>query len=100
MAQPDGEPSLRDTVTHAWLKLARETGLQVRLHDALHSHASLLFKQNAPAKVVRERLGQATIATTMDIYSHVAPGMERAAALRFDDGFGSSTPTARQSAVG
>jgi integrase len=31
-------------------------------------------------KVVQERLGHATISTTMDIYSHVLPGMQESAA--------------------
>jgi hypothetical protein len=33
-----------------------------------------------PAKVISERLGHATIAVTMDIYSRVLPGLDRAAA--------------------
>ncbi|MFQ5804812.1 MAG: tyrosine-type recombinase/integrase, partial [Candidatus Methylomirabilales bacterium] len=98
-AQPDGKPLLPDTVTHAWVKLARRTGFKVRLHDARHIHASLLFKQNVPAKVVQERLGHATIATTMDIYSHVAPGMQEAAALRFDEGMAQARPRESSSGV-
>ena len=30
-----------------------------------------------PAKVISKRLGHATIAVTMDIYSHVLPGLDR-----------------------
>jgi integrase len=33
-----------------------------------------------PAKIVSERLGHANIATTMDTYSHVLPGMDERAA--------------------
>jgi hypothetical protein len=33
-----------------------------------------------PAKVISERLGHATIAVTIDIYSHVLPGLDREAA--------------------
>ena len=33
-----------------------------------------------PAKVISERLGHATIAITMDTYSHVLPGLDREAA--------------------
>jgi integrase len=33
-----------------------------------------------PAKVVSERLGHANIAITMDLYSHVLPSMDDAAA--------------------
>ena len=82
----DGSPLLPDTVTHAWVKLARRTGLKIRLHDARHTHASLMLKQNIRPKVVQERLGHATIATTLDIYSHVLPGMQEEAALQFDEG--------------
>ena len=35
---------------------------------------------------MQERLGHSTISTTLDIYSHVVPGLQQAAAQRFDDG--------------
>ena len=34
--------------------------------------------------VLKERLGHASIQTTLDIYSHVAPGLQEAA-IRFED---------------
>jgi len=34
-------------------------------------------------KVVQERLGHTTITTTMDVYSHVTPTMQRSAVDRF-----------------
>ena len=68
------------------MKLARRTGLKSRLHDAWHTHASLMLKQNVRPKVVQVRLGHATIATTLDIYGHVLPGMQEEAALQFDEG--------------
>ena len=34
-------------------------------------------------KVVQERLGHSTITTTMNIYSHVTPTMQRSAVTRF-----------------
>ena len=37
-------------------------------------------------KVVQERLGHAKVGTTLDIYSHVMPGLQQAAALRFEEG--------------
>jgi integrase len=82
----DGKPFLPNSITHAWIKLVRKCGLKgIRLHDARHSHASLLLKQGVHPKVVQERLGHAGIAITLDLYSHVAPGMQEAAALKFDD---------------
>jgi len=84
--QPDGSPLLPNTVTHAWIKLVRRNSLKpIRLHDARHTHASLMLKQGAHPKVVQERLGHAGIQITLDIYSHVAPGLQEAAAKRFDD---------------
>ena len=74
-----------DTVSHAWVKLARKTGLEgIRLHDARHSHASLMLKQGVHPKIVQERLGHASIQITLDTYSHVAPGLQEAAAELFD----------------
>jgi len=84
--QADGKPLLPNSVSHAWTKLASRTGLKgVRLHDARHTHASLLLKQGVHPKIVQERLGHASIQITLDTYSHVAPGLQQAAANRFDD---------------
>ena len=82
----DGKPLLPNTVSHVWEKLAIRTGLKgIRLHDARHTHASLLLKQGVHPKIVQERLGHSTITTTLDTYSHVAPGLQQAAANKFDD---------------
>lgn len=82
----DGSPLRPDSVTHAWLKLARKCGLpDIHTHTARHSHASLLLKQGVHPKVVSERLGHAGVGITLDLYSHVAPGMQAAAANKFDE---------------
>ena len=66
-------------------KLGSRYGLQgTRLHDARHTHASLLLRQGVHPKIVSERLGHASISITLDTYSHVLPGLQEAAALRFD----------------
>jgi len=81
-----GKPLLPNTITHAWSKLVRHTGLKViRLHDARHTHASIMLKQGIHPKIVQERLGHSSIQITLDTYSHVAPGLQDAAAKRFDD---------------
>jgi integrase len=43
-----------------------------------------MLKQGVHPKIVQERLGHATIAVTLDIYSHIAPGLQQAAAEGFD----------------
>lgn len=81
----EGKPLRPNTITRAWTTLAAKCGLKViRLHDARHTHASLMLKQGIHPKVVQERLGHSTIAMTLDIYSHVAPGIQQAAAESFD----------------
>ena len=75
-----------DTITHAWSKLVNHIGLKaIRLHDARHTHASIMLKQGIHPKIVQERLGHSSIQITLDTYSHVAPGLQEAAAKRFDD---------------
>jgi integrase len=83
---PEGKPLLPDSISNAWARIVKRAGLgHFRLHDARHTHASLLLKQGTHPKVVQERLGHATISTTLDLYSHVAPGLQEAAAKRFDE---------------
>jgi len=84
--QLNGRPLLPNTVTHAWIKLVRRIGLDdIRFHDARHSHASLMLKAGIHPKIVQERLGHSSISITLDTYSHVAPGLQEAAANRFDE---------------
>ncbi len=81
-----GKHLLPNTVTHAWSKLVNHSGLKaIRLHDARHTHASIMLKQGIHPKIVQERLGHSSIQITLDTYSHVAPGLQEAAAKRFDD---------------
>ena len=47
-------------------------------------------------KIVSERLGHANVSITLDTYSHVLPGLQEAAAERFDQLFESG----QQSEVG
>jgi integrase len=55
----------------------------VTLKGLRHTHATLLLELGEHPKVVQERLGHSTITTTMNIYSHVTPTMQKAAVNRF-----------------
>jgi integrase len=52
----------------------------IRFHDLRHTAATLLLLQGVPVKVVSEMLGHASVAITMNLYMHVLPTMQRAAA--------------------
>jgi len=50
------------------------------LHDLRHTNASLALAAGVPMKVVSHRLGHSSLAITSDLYTHVAPAVDRAAA--------------------
>ena len=84
-AREDGSIWKPDTFTADFAKLARKAGLKgVRLHDMRHSHATQMLGQGIHPKIVSERLGHSTVGITMDIYSHVLPGMQENAVLKVD----------------
>lgn len=67
----------------AWTKrLAVEAGVKpLTPHDAArHGWATLALSAGVHPRVVQERLGHSSISITMDRYSHVIEGMDRAAA--------------------
>lgn len=67
--------------TKRFQRFLERAGLpKVRLHDLRHTHASLLLSRGVHPKVVQERLGHSSITMTLDLYSHLAPGMDEQAA--------------------
>ena len=81
----DGRHLNPDDVSRGFKNLITDLHLpNVRFHDLRHTHASLMLAAGEHLKVVQERLGHSTISITADIYSHVAPGMQRIAADRFE----------------
>lgn len=80
--QANGRPlHAHNIVQRDFRKVAAQAGLgRVRFHDLRHAHATMLLQQGVHPKVVQERLGHASIAMTLDVYSHVVPGMQEAAA--------------------
>ena len=76
-------------VRRSFEPLLKRAGLsKIRFHDLRHTAATLMLLRNVPAKVVQERLGHASIALTLDTYSHVLPSMQRQAAAEMDALFG------------
>ena len=66
--------------------LARDSSLKkIRIHDFRHSHASLLINQGEDYLIVKERLGHASITTTIDTYSHLYPSKQKDLADKLDN---------------
>jgi integrase len=70
----------------------------IRFHDLRHTHATMLLEQDVHPKIVSERLGHASVAITLDTYSHVLPSMQRAVAERLDTWIGADSVDERQGA--
>jgi integrase len=80
-----GMPVDPNLATRAFKKVLATAGLpKLTIHGLRHTHATILLEQGVNPKVVSERLGHASVATTMDIYSHVLPDMQEKAALAID----------------
>jgi integrase len=66
--------------------LLKRAGLpHMRFHDLRHTCATLLLSRGVHPKFVQELLGHATIAITLDTYSHVLPSMGNATTKAMED---------------
>jgi integrase len=69
--------------------LLEHAGLpRITFHDLRHTCASLLFQRNVHPKFVQELLGHASVAITLDTYSHMLPGMGGEAAEAISEALG------------
>ncbi len=72
-----------DGVTYRLQKLCRTAGLPVTTIRGLrHAHATAMLAAGVHPRIAQERLGHASITTTLQTYSAVLPGMQREAAQR------------------
>ncbi len=73
-----GTPLQRhNLVTRSFKPLLKRAGLpDMPFHGLRHTAASLLVSQNVHAKAVQEMLGHSDIKVTLNIYSHLHPGMQ------------------------
>ena len=84
--QREAEPMQPRSLMRAWQMAIGKIKLpRVRFHDLRHAHATHLLSSGVHPKVASERLGHSRVAITLDLYSHVLPGMQEDAALRVDD---------------
>jgi integrase len=82
-SRADGSLIHPDTFSFWFDRQVHAAGLpRIRFHDLRHTHATLALQAGVPAKVVSERLGHATVAFTLDVYSHVIPALQEDAAER------------------
>ena len=82
----DGYPLHPERITVLFGRLVESCGLsRVRLHDLRHSSASLILAAGVHPKIVSERLGHSSTSITLDLYSHVIPGLQEEAAAKLGE---------------
>jgi integrase len=85
-----GTPLSHRNVVRSFKALLQRAGPPetVRICDLLHTCATLLLHRNVHPKYVQELLGHASIALTLDTYSHVLPSMDGGIASAMEDALG------------
>ncbi|MBC1358312.1 tyrosine-type recombinase/integrase [Listeria booriae] len=67
-------------------KICKEAELTpIRLHDFRHSHVALLIDNKEEITAIKERMGHASITTTIDTYGHLFPNKQKSMSDKFDD---------------
>jgi integrase len=83
--QADATALQPNSIGHAFAMFLKATKRpHIRFHDLRHSHATQMLAAGVHPKIASERLGHAKVGTTLDLYSHVLPGMQADAAARVD----------------
>ena len=84
---PGGGPVRRSNFRDRFfLGAVREAGLKpLRFHDLRHTAAALAIRAGAHPKAIAERLGHASITTTLNTYGHLFPSLDEELAGRLDD---------------
>jgi integrase len=84
-ALDDGSLMQPTFITHEWVRAIKGTALpRYRFHDLRHAHATHMLASGTHIKIASERLGHSRVGITLDLYSHVLPGMQEDAAAKID----------------
>jgi integrase len=80
-----GNPIDSNRLSREFHRIVKENGLPpVTLHSLRHCHASLLLAEGVNIKAISERLGHSDIRLTLQVYSHLLPGLQANAAEALD----------------
>ena len=79
-------PYTKYFLTHEMERGCKISGVKkIRVHDARHSHASLLVEMGFSPLLIAERLGHERVQTTMETYSHLYPNKQTEVANQLND---------------
>jgi integrase len=93
----DGSMMTPIYISQLWARTIAKTGLvRLRFHDLRHAHATHMLANGVHPKVASERLGHSKVGITLDLYSHVIPGMQEDAAAMVDRALSAARDKARK----
>ncbi|ADZ83546.1 site-specific integrase [Cellulosilyticum lentocellum] len=74
----NGESINPENLGKTFKKLIKEYKLEpIRFHDIRHSFATILLQNGTNPKIVSEILGHSDVQTTLNVYSHVLPDLQK-----------------------
>lgn len=78
--QPNGEGFSPNSLTQKWIRFRKKHKLKkIRFHDLRHTCGTAMLNVGVNYKIIQARLGHADISTTMNIYTHSLPSMNKEA---------------------
>jgi integrase len=84
-AEITGEPLIPDNFTRKFARLVKRAKVRpITFHGLRHTHITNLLREGVHPKIASERAGHASVAITLDVYSHAVPGLQEDAAQRID----------------
>ena len=83
--QKDGSAYSPDSITQKWIRFRQKHQLkEIRLHDLRHTSATAMLSAGVNMKVIQQRMGHSDISTTMNIYAHALPSMNKDAGEKLE----------------
>jgi integrase len=81
----EGEPLTPHVISRAWRRVVEAKGLpQVTFHALRHTHVSVLIAEKVDILTISRRIGHSKTSITFDVYGHLMPGMDEAAAAAIE----------------
>jgi len=89
VASQSGTPINASNLNHRFKETLKRAKLSptYRVHDLRHAAATAMLQAGIHPKVASERLGHASVAITLDLYSHLVEGLDSDAADRMEEVF-------------
>ncbi len=81
----DGEPVNPRNFSKEFDRIVKRSGVRrITFHGLRHTHLTNLLRANVHPKIASERAGHSSVSITLDIYSHVIPGLQDEVAQTVD----------------